>query len=631
MGSKRHNNNKHHNHSQGHSKGGQRGNNAGQGGKGQQSRGPANGRAAVPDALVGIVQDNMGQLELVPCAKKDKRVFVIDPQTLNNAKPGDIILAKQGGHTPDGKFLARAEKVLGRSNDAGILSLISAYEKGLRIEFNQSAIDQTVGMDVPALKGRTDLRQIPLVTIDGADARDFDDAVFAERTDDGYHLIVAIADVSWYVRPGTALDQEAYQRGNSTYFADRVLPMLPEALSNGLCSLKPKEDRACIAAHLWIDDAGQLQKYQFERALMNSHARLTYPQVQAAKDGKPDAQTAPLMDHVINPLYEVYDVLNKARIARNALALDGQEYKASIDRRTGAVTGMSLYELHDSNKLIEEFMILANVAAASALESKGAPCVYRTHDRPISATKVEELGEYLSAIGIPRPRSAPDNPACFNEIMESAKKRNCGSVVQDAILRIQAKAAYQTLNVGHFGLALEKYAHFTSPIRRYADLLVHRSLVDAFNMGAGGLDGEKTAALDKMALHISETEVASVGAERAANDRFAATYLASSVGKEFSGVIQSVTTAGLFVKFDELGAVGLLPLKSLPRDNYRLDETTRSIIGQNHIYRAGAKMEVRVAAADGLKGALTLSPANNNSADLPGVRQPAQKRRGHQP
>lgn len=627
MGSKRHNNNKHQN----HSKGGQNRGGSGQGGKGQQGRGPSNRRAAVPDALVGIVQDNLGQLEMVPCAKKDRRVFVIDPQALGNAKPGDIVLAQQGGNTPDGKMLARVEKVLGRANDAGILSLISAYEKGLRIEFNQSAIDQTVGMDVPALKGRTDLRQIPLVTIDGADARDFDDAVFAERTDDGYHLIVAIADVSWYVRPGSALDQEAYQRGNSTYFADRVLPMLPEALSNGLCSLKPKEDRACIAAHLWIDDAGQLQKYQFERALMNSHARLTYPQVQAAKDGKPDAQTAPLMDHVINPLYEAYDILNKARIARNALALEGQEYKASVDRSTGAVTGMSLYELHDSNKLIEEFMILANVAAASALESKGAPCVYRTHDRPISVEKVEELGEYLSAIGIPRPRSAPDNPACFNEIMASAKSRNCGSVVQDAILRIQAKASYQTMNVGHFGLALEKYAHFTSPIRRYADLLVHRSLVDAFNMGAGGLGGEKISALDKMAQHISETEVASVGAERASNDRYAATYLSSSVGKEFSGTIQSVTPAGLFVKFDDLGAVGLLPLKSLPRDHYRLDETTRSIVGQNHIYRAGAKMEVRIAAADGLKGSLTLSPANNNSADLPGFSQPAQRRRGHQP
>jgi ribonuclease R len=596
-----------------------------------QGRGAAPGRPAVPDALVGVIQDNQGVLEMVPCAKKDRRVFALDPQTLNGAKVGDIILAKQDGATATGTPIARIEKNLGTASDPGILSLISAYEKGLRIEFNQATLDQTQGMDVPSLNGRADLRQIPLVTIDGADARDFDDAVFAERTQDGYHLIVAIADVSWYVRPGSELDKEALQRGNSTYFADRVLPMLPEALSNGLCSLKPKEDRACIAAHLWIDDAGQLQKYKFERALMNSHARLTYPQVQAAKDGRPDALTAPLMKDVISPLYEAYDVLNKARIARNALTLDGQEHKADIDRKTGVIKGIAPYQSHESNKLIEEFMILANVAAASALESKGAACVYRTHDRPISADRVQELGEYLSAIGIPQPKSTPDQQACYNEIMVSAKKRNCGSVVQDAILRIQAKAAYQTMNVGHFGLALDKYAHFTSPIRRYADLLVHRSLVDAFNMGAGGLDTEQSRNLDKMAKHISETEIASTGAERTANDRFAATYLAPAVGQEFSGVIQSATMAGLFVKFDGLGAVGLLPWKSLPRDNYRLDEVTRSIVGQNHVYRAGAKMDVRIASADGLKGSLVLYPANNNSADLDGVRQQGKKRGGYQP
>ncbi len=588
-------------------------------------------REQVPDALVGLICDNNGQFELVPCAKKDHQVFAIDPATLNGAQVGDIVLARQDSNLPDSKPYASVTKSLGKASDPGILSLISAHEKGLRVEFNQAAIAQTKGMAVPELKGRTDFRQIPLVTIDGADARDFDDAVFAEPTKDGFHLIVAIADVSWYVRPGTALDDEAFLRGNSTYFADRVLPMFPETLSNGLCSLKPHEDRACIAAHLWIDQQGQLQKYKFERGLMNSHARLTYPQVQAAKDGQTDAQTAPLMDTVINPLYAAYDVLAKARVERGALALEGSEYKAVVDRATGEVKGMSKYELHDSNKLIEEFMILANVAAASALEDKNAACVYRVHERPISASKVEDLREYLTAIGIQPPAGNADEPAFFNQVLTAAKARDCAGVVQDAIMRVQAKASYQTTNAGHFGLALEKYAHFTSPIRRYADLLVHRSLVDAFNMGAGGLDAAQSGKLDKMVENLSVTEMASTYAERAANDRYAASYLSDAIGKEFSGTIQSATTAGLFVKFDDLGAVGLLPLKALPRDRYHLDEASRSIVGQNHVYRAGARMDIRVTQANSLKGALLLAPTNNNSADLNSFKGPSKKRGGYQP
>ena len=364
---------------------------------------------------------------------------------------------------------------------------------------------------------------------------------------------------------------------------------------------------------------------------MNSHARLTYPQEQAAKDGQPDAQTAKLMDKVINPLYAAYDILARARVARGALALEGGEYKADVDRATGTVKGMQKYELQDSNKLIEEFMILANVAAASALEDKNSACVYRVHEKPISQSKVNELRDYLSAIGIKQPEGNADEPAFFNQVLADAKQRGCGGVVQDAIMRVQAKAAYKTDNAGHFGLALEKYAHFTSPIRRYADLLVHRSLVEAFSLGAGGLDAAQAGKLEKMVENLSVTETASTHAERAANDRYAASYLSGSVGREFTGTIQSATMAGLFIQFDDLGAVGLLPWKALPRDQYRLDETTRSIIGQNHVYRAGAKMDVRLTQANTLKGTLVLAPANGNSADLDGFKQSGKRRGGYRP
>lgn len=593
---------------------------AGKGGSAPR-QGSAAGAPKVPDALVGLIgKSPYGQFVLTPCSKKNSQTYVIDPARMGGAREGDIVLAKPDAKSVSTRPVARVTKVLGLASDPGILSLISAHEKGLRTEFNQAAIDQTKAMTIPALQGRADLRAVPLVTIDGADARDFDDAVFAEPTQDGFHLIVAIADVSWYVRPGTDLDNEAYQRGNSTYFPDRVLPMLPEKLSNELCSLKPGEDRACIAAHLWIDKAGQLQKYSFERALMKSAARLTYDQVQAAKDGQTDAVTAPLMAHVINPLYAAYDILDKARTARGAMAIEGNEYKAVVDRTTGAVKDIVKRPSLESNKLIEEFMILANVAAASALSGKNAPCVYRVHDKPVSADRIENLRGYLSTLGIALPAGQGDEPDFFNTALAAAAKTPYAAIVQDAVLRVQAKAFYSMDNTGHFGLALEKYAHFTSPIRRYADLLVHRSLVDQFNMGAGGLDKAQSANLSKMAEHISNTELASTNAERASNDRFAATFLSPRKGDQFEGTIQSVTMAGLFVKFETIGAVGLVPWKSLPRDQYRLDEKTRSIVGQQHVYRTGAKMDIRIVETDGLKGSILLEPANGNSADLSGVR-----------
>ena len=631
MGRKNHKKSKNHNKNKG-PQGGKRGGFSGS----RTSRQNATGRAKTPDALVGLIGGSAGgQFLLTPCNKKNFRTYVIEAAHMSGAREGDIVLAQQGTEFSSGKPLARVEKRLGLATDPGILSLISAHEKGLRTEFNQAALAETQNMTVPDLQGRADLRNVSLVTIDGADARDFDDAVFAEAEGDGFHLIVAIADVSHYVRPGTALDEEAYLRGNSTYFPDRVIPMLPEKLSNELCSLKPGVDRACMAAHLWIDKDGQLKKYRFERALMKSAARLTYDQVQAAKDGRTDAATAPLMDTVINPLYTAYDVLRKARQARGAMDLEGREYKAVVDRATGEIKDIAKRSGAESNKLIEEFMILANVAAASALEDKSAPCVYRVHDKPPSADKIEDLRTYLSTLGISLPEGEADEPSFFKAALAAAAKGSYAAVVHEAILRVQAKAAYKTENGGHFGLALERYAHFTSPIRRYSDLLVHRSLVDAFNMGAGGLDKAQSDNLAKMAEHISNTELASKNAECATNDRFAAAFLSSRVGGEFAGKIQSVTAAGLFVQFDGIGAVGLVPWSFLPDDNYRLEESTKSIVGHKRVYRTGAKIEVRVMEADGLKGSILLEPANNNGADFSGAIRRGKKSRGrgrgHQP
>ncbi|MBI3441398.1 MAG: RNB domain-containing ribonuclease, partial [Proteobacteria bacterium] len=404
-----------------------------------------------------------------------------------------------------------------------------------------------------------------------------------------------------------------------TYFSDRVVPMLPEDLSNGLCSLKPHEDRACMAFHLCIDKDGNLTSQKVVRALMNSAARLTYDQVQAAKDGAPDATTKLLMDNVINPLYAAFKVLRQARDKRGAMNLDMPEYKAEVNDK-GEVTKLEKATRPESCKVIEEFMVLANVAAATTLESKGAPCVYRVHDTPPDAS-IDNLRDYVSAFGLTLPAGEIKSPADFKEVLEKASQIPNGHLVIKAILRAQAKAAYDTNNIGHFGLALEKYAHFTSPIRRYADLLVHRSLTDVFNMGQGALDTAQKAQMQDMTLHISKTENLSAKAERSARDRFAAKYLSKHLGEEFTGSITGVTKAGLFIRLKKKGADGLLPISNLPPDYYDLDNDQYTLTGRKsgRVYRIGATITVSLKEADELSGSVLLAAANDNGADIPGV------------
>ena len=558
---------------------------------------------------------------IVPTDKRNKTELIVLPANRNDAEPDELVLADVLPAARLGLPQGRVVERLGHTAEPRAVSLIAIHTHGLPTDFPPAAIREAQHAAVPSLTGRSDLRGIPLVTIDGADARDFDDAVWAEPDGDpanegGWHLLVAIADVAYYVRPGSALDRGAYERGNSVYFPDRVVPMLPEALSNDLCSLRPNEDRACFAVHLWIDRHGVLRRHQFVRGLMRSAARLTYEQVQVARDGTPDEVTEPLLDPVLTPLYGAYDCLWAARRRRGTLDLDLPERRVRLDEH-GRVAEITPRERLDSHRLIEEFMICANVAAAESLEQAGMPGLYRVHDQP-SMDKQESLREFLAGIGytLPRvPKLAPDH---FTRILAKAAGTPESQLVSEVILRSQSQAEYSPENIGHFGLALTRYAHFTSPIRRYADLIVHRALIRAHGLGPGGLDDAAMAGLEDIGEHISMTERRAATAERDAVDRFTAAFLADRAGETFSGRISGVTRFGLFIRLDESGADGLIPASTLPDDQYEHDEHAHALVGQREgrVYRLGAPVKVTLVEADPMTGSTLFALRNDGSADL---------------
>ncbi len=569
--------------------------------------------------VIGLIRRQKKGWVLQPADKKAKFDFDVAQVDLGDAGEGDLAIGEiQPGRGLKNKKV-RIVEVIGHEADPKAISRLSAHEMGLRETFPAAVITETKNMIVPDLKGREDLRNVPLVTIDGADARDFDDAVHAEKTHDGFRLTVAIADVAYYVRPDSALDREAFARGNSTYFPDRVIPMLPEKLSNDLCSLRPHENRACVAVHMWIDEEGALTGFKFMRGLMRSAARLTYEQVQAAMDGITDDDTAPLIDPVLKPLYAAFEVLQAARIRRGALDLDMPERQIIIDEN-GRMTGVRQRERLDSHKLIEEFMILANVAAAKALEAKKAPCVYRIHDTP-KPEKLDSVREFIRGFGLSLPKGQLVRSRQINEVLRHAEGLPYAHLVSQVVLRAQAQAVYSPENIGHFGLALERYAHFTSPIRRYADLLVHRSLIGVYRLGPGALSEEEHVTLAEKADHISKTERLSMEAERNATDRFTAAYLAAHVGAEFDGRISGVSRFGLFVALSETGADGLVPIRTLPNDFYVHDEQQHALIGRRtgRVYRMGARVTVRLREADGLTGSTLLELTSEGDADIPGL------------
>ncbi|MBU6475513.1 MAG: VacB/RNase II family 3'-5' exoribonuclease [Alphaproteobacteria bacterium] len=567
--------------------------------------------------MVGILVKDNGALRLQPCHKRERsKLYILNSLGNSGAKEGDIVVVER---LPGIKGAPKVDvtRVLGQRTSPGILTTISILEHGLKEEFSSAALNDAKAMTVPDLGNREDLRNIPLVTVDGPDSRDFDDAIFAEHTaDGGMHLIVAIADVSWYVRPGSALDKVAYERGNSTYLPDRAVPMLPEDLSNGLCSLKPHVDRAVMAAHLWIDKDGNLTKKKITRGLMRSAARLTYTQLQAAQDGKPDATTAPLMNTVVTPLYEAYAILKKASQNRGALDLALPEYKAQVNDKGETVT-VAASDNAESHQVIAEFMILANAAIDQLLDEAHAPCVHRSHAPP-PEKKLAVLREQLKAAGIDAPEDTIKSALDFKDVTEKARALPAEKAVEiiQNIARAQSKAKYDTQEPSHFGLALERYAHFTSPIRRYADLLNHRSLAEAFNLGAGGLDAAQKGRLDDMAAHINDTELRSVKIERSADDRYAADYLSKQPSRDFKGHITGVIGGGVFIRLDGIGCEGMLPVKFLPKEQYEFDQGKKTLTGASsgHVFRCGDEMTVRVKTADGLSGAILLAPANDNKA-----------------
>jgi ribonuclease R len=556
--------------------------------------------------VFGAFDNGSREGRIVPADRRDRAEYRVLKHDARGAEDGELVIAEPLSTARLGGPRARVVERLGHSSDAGVISSLAIATYDLPTEFPIAAIAEADAVRPAALKGRTDLRDIPLVTIDGSDARDFDDAVWAEPDSEpdnpgGWHLVVAIADVAWYVRPGTALDREARRRGNSVYFPDRVVPMLPEALSNELCSLKPGVDRACLAVHLWIDGVGLKRRHRFERGLMRSVARLTYEEIQSARE-RGNRDPIPVPREVLGALYGAFAALAAARARRGALELDIGEDKIVLgaDKQPIAITRPARL---DSHRLIEEFMIIANVAAAEELEARRRPCLYRVHDAP-EPEKLEELRVLLGEIGIPGlslAKGQAPKPELFNRVLQRAAATPAAMIVNELVLRCQAQAAYSPHNIGHFGLALRRYAHFTSPIRRYADLVVHRSLTGDGSVG----EDEQLGAL---AEHLSATERRAAAAERAAVERYRALALAGSIGTVFTGQINGVARAGVFVTLADNGAGGLVPISTLPADYYDCDERVQQLIGRRsgRVFGIGDVVSVRLVETDPIGGRIAL-------------------------
>lgn len=559
--------------------------------------------------LVGAIVKSRGKLYLQPCDRKRQDDFC-GLESESNATEGDLVLAniKVGRGLKKAKIL----KTLGTFDDPRVISLISIYQEGIPHEFSEDTLQEAENVRSLTLEGRQDLRSIPFVTIDGEDARDFDDAVWAhEDPQEGWHLMVAIADVSYYVKPGSELDKEAYLRGNSVYFPDRVVPMLPEVLSNELCSLRPNEDKACFAVHMWLDKKGRLKKYEFVRGIMRSIERLTYSQVQKAIDGTPDEQTAPLVDSILKPLYGAYALLQKAREFRGTLDLELPEKKVIWDE-AGHINDIHPRPRLDSHRLIEEFMILANVAAAQQLEALHAPCIYRIHDEP-NPEKIFIFRELIEGLGFSFPKSQALTPRAFLHLLRAAHGTPHQTLISQLTLRAQAQAQYNPKNIGHFGLSLKKYSHFTSPIRRYADIIIHRSLIAALKLGDDGLPEETD--IGAIGEQVSFTERRAADAERAALERYVSIYMKDKIGQMFKGHINGVMSFGLFVTLEESGATGLVPIHNLNDDYYIYEERKHRLVGRRkrRVYTLGDPLTVILQDVDTLTNTITLGLVRTNA------------------
>lgn len=589
-----------------------------------------------PARILGIFRKGAEGGRIVPIDKGARDEWRVPPGAVTGAKDGELVEAEQTGpKSAMGLPLARITAVLGDPTDARAVSLIAIHQHGIPDEFPAETIAEAEAAKPVKLGKREDLRELPLITIDPFDARDRDDACYAHADDDkknpgGFVLWVAIADVAHYVRPGSELDREARKRGNSTYFPDRVVPMLPEALSADLCSLHGGVERACMAVRMVLDAQGNKLSHRFTRGLMKSPAALNYEQVQRAMDGDPDEMTGPILDDVIRPLYGAYHALRLARGRRDPLNLDMPERQIMLGER-GQVTSIAFKERLDAHRMIEEFMVLANVAAAEELLAKKAPVMFRVHEEP-GPEKMESLREVAGAAGFTLAKGQVLKTSHINRLLKEAAGTEHQELMNISALRSMTQAYYGPENFGHFGLALMNYAHFTSPIRRYSDLLVHRSLIAAHGWGDDGLPSDQAEQMREIGEQISETERRSMTAERDTTDRYLAAYLSDRIGAEMGGRVAGIAKFGMFVKLDESGADGLVPIRSLGREYFRFDREAQTLRGEDSgiEFGLGLRVLVRVAEATPETGGLVLDLLEVEGKSLPtrpGGRRPSGPRR----
>jgi len=602
--------------------------------------------------MVGVVRigrQRKGHTEyrLESVNRKTKENFTLTGANLEALEDGDVVVAAPvGGISKYGPKPARVVEVIGKEDSPKIASVMAIHSHGLPIGFQSSTEDEAKSAEAPKLGKRTDLRDLPFITIDPSDAKDHDDAVYAHTDENeanpGGHIVwVAIADVAHYVTSGSSLDRDARDKGNSTYFPDRVEPMLPHVLSSGLCSLQEGENRATLAVRMVFNAAGKKISHKFVRGLMRSAAKLSYEQAQAAIDGNPDDKTGPLLDSLLKPLWAAHACLTKGRNIRQPLHINSPERRVKLDSEGNVISIEQRVSL-DAMQLIEEMMIQANVSAAEELQKHKTPLIYRVHETP-SMEKVGNLADFLATLGLPWNKGEPPRTERFNALLDGQKDGPNAEIINEVVLRTQMQAHYSPENYGHFGLNLDNYGHFTSPIRRYADLIVHRGLIRALKLGDDGLTDYEIKTLSDTAEHITATERRSMQAEREAIERYVAAFLHDKIGATFEGRIVGVTRFGLFVKLTDTGADGIIPVSSLGNDYFIHDDVQHALIGERtgQRWRLGSRIEVELMEAMPITGGLVFKMLSEPEAGDPNAPRPRlgvrargsafQPRSGHKP
>ena len=576
-----------------------------------------------PERVLGVFRKTAEGGRILPIDKGHSDEWAVGAGATNGAKDGELVEAEQSG--PKGRMGLPQARIITRLGDPSApkaVSLIAIHQHNIPDDFPDDVVAEADAHTPADLGDRKDLREMPLVTIDPSDARDHDDACYAHADDDpsneGGHIVwVAIADVAAYVTPGSALDREARKRGNSTYFPDRVVPMLPDRLSGDLCSLHEGVPRACIAVRMKLDAHGQKLSHEFVRGLMRSPASLHYEEVQEAIDGNPSERTKDLLEPVIKPLYAAYAALLEARELRQPLELNLPERQIVLGD-DGTVQSVNFKDRLDAHKLIEELMVLANVAAAETLIAKKTAQLFRVHEEPTNE-KLNALRETASAAGLNLAKGQVLQTSHLNRLLAQAEGTDDAELINITTLRCMTQAYYSPTNFGHFGLALKSYAHFTSPIRRYSDLIVHRALVTTHGWGDDGLTPADIDELEGTATHISDTERRSMMAERDTTDRYLASYLSERVGEEFTGKINGIAKFGMFVKLDDSGADGLVPIRSLGGEYFHFDREAGTLMGADTgiTYRIGQRVTAKLTEAAPITGGVALELLTVEGKEVP--------------